>query len=336
MTPSKPARGETRHGRTPLLIGAAVAMLCVGAGAASAQTVADEPTADATTAEGDTTTTTEDAGTQDTGAADPGATDDAAATTAEQDSGDATEKRRAPRLLLENVDPHQIYFAGKRPATFHYKFTGTGATDLKIQVVKKGPGKVINGWSKNNVPADQKQQVRWDGSKKGGGHIRKGRFFFRVQTADGQALRRKRASGKREFWVRPAIFPVRGRHQYWDGFGAGRNHQGQDIGANCGTTLVAAEAGRVAYKAYNGGGYGYYLVINVRNQARAEVYGHLKRPATVREGARVKTGQKIGLVGATGNASGCHLHFEYWKGDWPGGNAIARVTKRLRTWDGWS
>src|SRR3954452_164913 len=44
------------------------------------------------------------------------------------------------------------------------------------------------------------------------------------------------------------VFPVRGRHEYWDGFGAGRHHEGVDVGARCRTKLVATEAGRVQYK----------------------------------------------------------------------------------------
>jgi murein DD-endopeptidase MepM/ murein hydrolase activator NlpD len=45
----------------------------------------------------------------------------------------------------------------------------------------------------------------------------------------------------------------------------------------------------------------------------------------------------IGRNSDTGNASGCHLHFEIWSspGWYEGGRAI-RPDKRVRRWDGWS
>ena len=42
------------------------------------------------------------------------------------------------------------------------------------------------------------------------------------------------------------------------------------------------------------------------------VYMHLAEPTPFVKGDRVYTGQRIGAVGETGNARGCHLHFEMW------------------------
>jgi murein DD-endopeptidase MepM/ murein hydrolase activator NlpD len=128
-------------------------------------------------------------------------------------------------------------------------------------------------------------------------------------------------------------FPVRGKHQYWDGFGAGRGHTGQDIGAKCGTRIEVAQKGRVVEKDSGGGGYGNYAVINVKGDNTANLYAHMKGKARAREGERVDEGEFFGRVGQSGNATGCHLHFEYWKGSYPGGHPSRKVTRVLRRWD---
>jgi murein DD-endopeptidase MepM/ murein hydrolase activator NlpD len=129
---------------------------------------------------------------------------------------------------------------------------------------------------------------------------------------------------------------VRGGHTYGDGFGAGRGHKGADVFADCGTTLVAARAGKVQYKAYQGSGAGYYVVIDGKGTNKDYVYMHLRGPANVGQGDNVKTGKVIGDVGDSGNATGCHLHFELWKGDWFGGGSPMRsVMKHLKRWDRW-
>ena len=110
------------------------------------------------------------------------------------------------------------------------------------------------------------------------------------------------------------IFPVRGHHSYGDGFGAprdGHTHQGQDVMAHCGTKLVAARAGTVQWKAYQSAA-GNYVVIDAKHDDHDFMYAHLKKPASVKKGEHLKTGEKIGIVGSTGDATACHLHFEVW------------------------
>jgi murein DD-endopeptidase MepM/ murein hydrolase activator NlpD len=116
------------------------------------------------------------------------------------------------------------------------------------------------------------------------------------------------------------VFPVRGPHSYGDGLGAGRGHDGVDVMASCGTRMVAALAGRVQARDYHSAA-GYYVVIDTKGSPDDLMYAHLTRPANVRGGQRVNAGQTIGYVGETGNAQGCHLHFEYWSGDWYGGGS---------------
>lgn len=136
------------------------------------------------------------------------------------------------------------------------------------------------------------------------------------------------------------IFPVRGPHTYGDGIGAPRGdhrHQGQDIMAKCGTKLVAARGGRVQYRGYQGGGAGYYIVIDGFKSKFDFVYMHLKGPAWRAQGATVTTGQRIGRVGSTGSSSACHLHFEMWGlPGWYEGGRFINPTPRLKYWDSYS
>jgi murein DD-endopeptidase MepM/ murein hydrolase activator NlpD len=112
---------------------------------------------------------------------------------------------------------------------------------------------------------------------------------------------------------------------------------GQDVMAACGTPLVAVRGGVVQYRGYQASGAGNYVVIDGRRDRHDYMYAHLRRPARVRQGHRVKTGQRIGVVGDTGDATACHLHFEYWSDDWwNGGQALPSVTRVLKRWDSWS
>ncbi|MGZ5314877.1 MAG: M23 family metallopeptidase [Solirubrobacterales bacterium] len=137
-------------------------------------------------------------------------------------------------------------------------------------------------------------------------------------------------------------FPVRGAHSFGDvnaHFGAGRSghsHQGQDIFAACGTTLVAPHGGLVEYRGYQGSA-GNYLVIDGAGVKEDYVLMHLQAPAKVARGQEVSSGQFVGKVGDTGNASGCHLHFEIWKGKgWYSGGAPIDPYPTLLYWDSFS
>ena len=132
------------------------------------------------------------------------------------------------------------------------------------------------------------------------------------------------------------VFPVKGRHTYGDGWGAGRGHQGQDIMAACGTKLVAARAGKVQVRGRHSRA-GNYVVIDNKGTGQDFAYMHLKSSAIPRKGESVKTGQRIGYVGKTGNASACHLHFEIWTspGYYQGGKPIDPRPK-LKKWDAYS
>ncbi len=129
---------------------------------------------------------------------------------------------------------------------------------------------------------------------------------------------------------------MRGKHTYGDGLGAGRGHQGQDVFAKCGNPLQAARGGKVQTNAYHSAA-GYYVVIDGKRTRKDYVYMHMKRGGRPKEGERVKTGESIGKVGETGNASGCHLHFELWSAPgWYEGGDPLDATKYLKRWDKYS
>jgi hypothetical protein len=125
------------------------------------------------------------------------------------------------------------------------------------------------------------------------------------------------------------IFPVIGRVQYVDDFGAPRGngrHQGNDLMAPKKSPAVAAEAGKVKYWTTSGAAgcmlylYGesgtsyYYIHLNndltMRNDNRGKCVKGVAY--TVKEGAKVAAGQQIAYVGDSGDANGgsAHLHFE--------------------------
>ena len=95
--------------------------------------------------------------------------------------------------------------------------------------------------------------------------------------------------------------------------GATSYHSGIDIDGfgNDGAPVVAAAAGTVITASYDGS-YGNYVIID--HGGTSTVYAHMSGLA-VSYGQTVSQGQTIGYVGATGRATGTHLHFEVYVGD---------------------
>jgi len=136
------------------------------------------------------------------------------------------------------------------------------------------------------------------------------------------------------------LFPIAGPHDLGrnetNRFGGGRGHLGQDMFADCGTPVRAAQGGRVVFVG-NQGAAGNYLVIRGRESGEDAVYMHLLHEPRLAVGDRVETGQRIASVGRTGRADGCHLHFELWtEPGWYRGGAAYDPLPKLRQWDGWS
>jgi murein DD-endopeptidase MepM/ murein hydrolase activator NlpD len=103
-----------------------------------------------------------------------------------------------------------------------------------------------------------------------------------------------------------------GSYQWARGFTA--LHPGVDLAGAVGTPIFAANSGTVIFAGWNSYGYGYAVVL--AHGAYTTVYGHLSA-VNVSCGQFVNAGQVIGAMGATGNASGPHLHFEIRYNDVP-------------------
>lgn len=171
------------------------------------------------------------------------------------------------------------------------------------------------------------QRRRADGQALGAGEL----LYAEVATRGGRArlYRYQPGGGARAEWVDgdagPSVTtllrtPVDGA-RLTSGFGMRmhpllgftRMHQGVDFGAPAGTPVLAAGDG-VVEEARWAGGYGRWL--KIRHTSGMETgYGHLSAwGAGVTPGATVRQGQVVAYVGATGLATGPHLHYEVFVG----------------------
>jgi murein DD-endopeptidase MepM/ murein hydrolase activator NlpD len=126
-------------------------------------------------------------------------------------------------------------------------------------------------------------------------------------TADGKNIRKAFLRSPLEFSRITSGFSTSRFHPVLKEF---RAHRGVDYGAPVGTRVKATGDGVVEFVG-NQGGYG--KVVILRHQgAYATVYGHLSGFAPgIRKGTRIGQGDVIAYVGATGLASGPHLHYEF-------------------------
>lgn len=96
-----------------------------------------------------------------------------------------------------------------------------------------------------------------------------------------------------------------------DGTATMSAHTGLDMGANKGTAIVAVNDGEVVYVRNHQKGLGLHLAID-HGGGILSVYGHTSK-IVVKEGDKVKKGQKIAEVGTSGYSTGNHLHLEIWE-----------------------
>ncbi|GAB3345790.1 peptidoglycan DD-metalloendopeptidase family protein [Marilutibacter aestuarii] len=88
-----------------------------------------------------------------------------------------------------------------------------------------------------------------------------------------------------------------------------RRHDGVDYGARSGTQIMAAGDARVQFVGWKGG-YGRTVILD-HGRGNTTLYAHMSRFGKYKVGQRVPQGAVIGYVGASGLATGPHLHYEF-------------------------
>ncbi len=242
--------------------------------------------------------------------------------------GRETTTKRSVRVVvappIDSAPGAGYYFGGQRKPTF--RFTARRAGPVQVEVIRQGDRSLLTSILAT-VAAGQ-NTVSWDGLA-GGRPAPSGAYAFR--------LARQTAATSQPFALFDHLFPIRGKHNLGytrtNQFGGGRGHQGTDMFARCGTRIAAARAGKVQYAGYHSRA-GNYVVIDGAGTGTDYAYMHMRRAPLVSTGQQIFTGQKLGEVGDTGRATGCHLHFELWAAPgWYEGGRPFDALPFLKAWD---
>jgi murein DD-endopeptidase MepM/ murein hydrolase activator NlpD len=256
-------------------------------------------------------------------------------------------------LLSATTSPRKSFYYGVRYPRLTYSIGSDQAqNDLRVDVVNS-TGETVKSFYRNDVVPKVPDSIRWDGTTSENRPAANGHYAFRIAPQSGGPTARRvspprsatSSSGaplRLSFDLYAYAFPILGAHDFGGAggrFGAARSghtHEGQDVMAKCGTPLVAARGGRVQYSGYQGAA-GNYIVIDGRGTSYDMGYMHLLEPSPLQEGMTVRTGEPIGIVGQTGDATACHLHFEIWTapGWYEGGSPIDPLPY-LKQWDAYS
>ena len=194
-----------------------------------------------------------------------------------------------------------------------------------MRVVRVASGDVVARWRRDGLRPGERHVRRWRGQ------ARDGLYAFRVRSPafSGFPAGRFRLHGHR--------FPVKGTHGTRGAIGefgaprsGGRVHEGFDVTAPCGTPLLAIRAGRVERAGYDPRLYGHFVEVDARRSLLDYFYAHLIAPASAEPGDAVKTSERLGRIGLTGNAAGtpCHLHVELRRS-----GRLLDPEPSLRRWD---
>ncbi len=233
------------------------------------------------------------------------------------------------------VTPRTAYLDGPAAAiAFHLR--APGPVDLRVDVTRRTTGGVWRRFLVHQATPGVRRRLhlRWNGRAVTGRDAPEGAYDVTVTPRGGTP---HRIGSLR---LHAHRYPIAGPHHDRGGIGAfgqprsgGRTHEGFDVWAACGVPLVAARGGRVITSSYDDVLYGWHVIIRNFREHRDYWYAHLRHRPLVRRGQDVRTGRRLGDVGATGNARsvGCHLHFEIHRRGTPIDPAPS-----LHAWDAWS
>jgi len=226
------------------------------------------------------------------------------------------------------VSPDSI--APGKPVTFAFRANGHGRVRARVDILASGrpPVRAKLGV----VRAGKQLSVGWTPPE-----LTAGTYTARLVITRGRSNTYERAPLAVIAPMPAGLFPVQGPYSFGgpdSRFGTARDghtHQGQDIAAAEDTPIVSPVAGTVNVVAYQAKGAGHYIVIS-----GDYVFMHLQTGSIeVAEGQAVTAGQRIASVGATGDAEGPHLHFEYWpNGWWAKGSEPVDPLPMLQAWAG--
>jgi murein DD-endopeptidase MepM/ murein hydrolase activator NlpD len=245
-------------------------------------------------------------------------------------------------VVEAKVQTRRLLFEGGRKATVAFYVRGVAPVDVAVDVVRASDRVAVAHFAMPATAPGSVQSVDWDGTIAGVAQP-EGRYVFQVAAAiaGGVGARAAQAGApaprRESFWLVHDVFPIAGPHTYGQGFGAqrsGHTHEGQDVMADCGLPLVATQSATVKFAGTQALA-GNYVVLSAADSSADYVYMHLRDPALVKKGDPVLTGQPIGFVGRTGDATACHLHFELWPAPgWYTGGAAVDPLPSLKAWDG--
>jgi murein DD-endopeptidase MepM/ murein hydrolase activator NlpD len=229
--------------------------------------------------------------------------------------------------------------------TFKYRFSGDAPTAIRVTLMRLDTREEVQSWAPEPPARGEVGKVSWNGITGTGGVAPVGRYAFRLVASAGTAAASSASasdSRRDAFDLRTGVFPVKGRHNFGGAgarFGAGRaghSHQGQDVMAACGLPVRAARGGVVKANKFQSAA-GNYVIIDGAATDVDYGYMHLRVPSPYNVGDRVHTGDQIGVVGETGDATACHLHFEEWSGPgWYSGGSPFDPLPDLKAWDAFS